>query len=133
MLHDESYEAFRTALYRRARTEWRRQPPSRWPTALLALAACVALTATGVWLAGLRPIAPAKPTQVAGGLTIVRSEPLAANRVVRTNPQQPVFTLLSDDQLLALFPDRPVALAALPSGGKKLLWLEVGEPAEPTP
>ena len=53
-----------------------------------------------------------------------RGGTLAENRPVPP-PAEPPF--LTDEQLLALFPNTPVALATLPNGRKKLIFPHPGD------
>lgn len=54
----------------------------------------------------------------------------AASRVAEAGPKaEPVTQVkaLSDDELLALFPNTPVALASLPNGQKRLIFPRAGD------
>jgi hypothetical protein len=56
--------------------------------------------------------------------------PVAPHRVLLTAQATPApLRSLTDDELLALFPDTPVALATLPDGKKRLLFPRPGDEA----
>jgi len=142
---DETYGAFRAQLRQAMLTEVRRGRGSRRGNQLLALAACLAIALTLLWL--LQPRNP-NHSQPAG-IAIVRSIPLQAGQIVTTANHHPNVGLvqsrnievmsanfeivrtvgelppdvLTDDQLLDLFRGRAVALVDLGSG-KKLVLLD---------
>jgi len=141
---DETYNAFRARLRQTMLAEVRRTHRSRGKQ-LLALAACVALALTPLWLlqprnsgnthpAGLSIVQsiPLKPAQIvttanhSPHVTVVESrniEIMSANfEVVRTIGELPP-DILTDEQLLDLFKGRAVVLVNLTTG-KKLVFLD---------
>ena len=141
----ETYSAFRAQVRQAMLTELRRGHGSRRGNQLLALAACLAIALTLLWL--LQPH-HSNDTPHAG-VAIVRSIPLKAGQIVTTANHHPnvgfvqsrnievmsanfeaVRTVgelppdvLTDEQLLNLFRGRAVALVDLGSG-KKLVLLD---------
>ena len=79
----------------------------RWRTARNGFA--VVMVALGVLVVWLQPRNPEPP-------------PLQASIPNREEPAAPRVKSLTDDELLALFPDTPVGLATLPDGRKLLLF-----------
>jgi hypothetical protein len=64
------------------------------------------------------------------GVLALRKEAPAASRVASIAPQTSPVTqvrALTDDELLSLFPDTPVALASLPDGKKRLIFPRPGD------
>jgi hypothetical protein len=61
---------------------------------------------------------------------VIRAEP-ARYAVVRTDPANPGYRTLSDQALLAMFPNRPVGLIADPQGRRHLIFLDGGEVTSP--
>jgi hypothetical protein len=64
------------------------------------------------------------------GMLAWRKEKPAPSRVASIAPQTSGVTqvrALSDDELLSLFPDTPVALASLPDGKKRLIFPRPGD------
>jgi hypothetical protein len=60
----------------------------------------------------------------------LRKEKPAPSRVASIAPQASAVTqvrALSDDELLSLFPNTPVALASLPDGKKRLFFPRPGD------
>jgi hypothetical protein len=85
----------------------------QWRAATRGLAGVLVLVAAGLWL----KTAPAPKA--------TRPTPLLA-----TAPQAPVKAAprsLTDEELLALFPNTPVALATLPDGRKRLFFPHPGD------
>jgi hypothetical protein len=142
---DETYSAFRAQLRQTMLTEARRQYGSRRGKQLLALAACVAIALTLLWLLQPRNSNDTPPA----GLAIVHSIPLKPEQIVTTANHNPNVVLvlsrntevmsanfeavrtvgelppdvLTDQQLLDLFKGRAVALVNLDTG-KKLVFLD---------
>lgn len=149
VLHDEGYAAYRAELCERMLSAVRRERRWRRTRQSLALAACVSFALTLHWivqhrhtsvspsgrLAVIRTV-PLKADQIvttaghAAGLTVVQSPNIELSSarfdVVRTIVELPTDTL-TDEQLLELFKDRPVALVHSGSG-KKLFFLDGAEP-----
>lgn len=82
----------------------------QWRAASRGLGLLVALLAAGIWLEWANPPKPS-----------VQAAVTAASPV----PAQP--QALTDDQLLALFPDTPVGLVKLPDGRKRLIFPRPGD------
>jgi hypothetical protein len=156
VLCDESYAAFRQALYQRTRAELRHQGWANRRYSLLALAASVALLISwGAWQLLRPPIVK----QGAPVLTIVRSVPLApgqlvttlgphsssagsqssiitfvtrvgAIEVIHTAPFQFMAEKISDAQLVDLFKGHALVLAPKDHAGKQLVFLDPNDQAE---
>ena len=142
---DETYSAFRAQLRQIMLTEVRRQHGSDRGKQLLAMAACLAIALTLLWVLQPRNSNDIPPP----GVAIVRSIPLKPDQIVTTANHHPniglvqsrnielmsanfetVRTLgelppdvLTDEQLLDLFRGRAVALVDLGSA-KKLVFLD---------
>jgi hypothetical protein len=140
VLHDESYVAFRSelrqAMLRRLRAGRRR----RLLRPLLAIAACVPAALAAHWWLQSR----AQVSEPASAIATVRSVPLRPEQIVTTanamrdvalvrsrapEPSSVVATVtlpvegLSDDELLALFKGRAVALVGT-EGDRRLMLLD---------
>jgi hypothetical protein len=77
-----------------------------WRAAVRVGSCVLVLAVAGFWL---KPANPTKPTSAV---------PLQAS----VAPKEPGPEVLTDDQLLALFPNTPVALAPLADGKKRLIF-----------
>ena len=134
VLGEEDYAGFREGLYRRGLGEVHRRRRKRIQARLLLVAAGgAALFATPFLFKGTAP----KTTEQASAVTIIRSQPLAAEQIVRTGQagqREPVeriktdsrsgaVEVIPDETLLGMFAGRPVALVAAGSGSKELLFL----------
>ena len=78
----------------------------QWRAATRVLSCALVLAVAGFWLR------PAQPTKSSSAI------PLQASAA----PKEPGPEVLTDDQLLALFPNTPVALAPLANGKKRLIF-----------
>lgn len=142
---DEGYAALRAQLRQKMLAEVRRRRWSRRAKPVLALAACVAVALTLLWLVQPRD---SNPRQGMGAPT-VRSVPLKPEQIVTTAKHNPNVVMvqsrtvevlsarldvvrtigefradsLTDEELLDLFKGRAVALVNL-STGKKLVFLD---------
>jgi len=85
----------------------------QWRAAQRVFPVALVLLAAGLWLKTAPPPRPAPPA------------PVPANVAAAPAPAEPPF--LTDEQLLALFPNTPVALATLPNGRKKLIFPHPGD------
>lgn len=83
----------------------------RWRITLQSFASLLILTAVAFWLEQSQPSHASKPP-------LARSAPPTA-------PTEP--RALTDDQLLALFPQTPVGLATLSDGHKRLIFPRPGD------
>jgi hypothetical protein len=140
VLHDESYMAFRAELRERMLKNVRARRRQRWVKPLLAMAACITMALTALWLQQSRapvvaPVssvvtvltAPLRPDQIvttAGAMlnvAVVRSRAPESLSVVST-VALPVEGL-SDDELLELFRGRAVVLVGTGSA-RRLMFLD---------
>lgn len=151
VLADDDYSAFRQTLYFQGLAHLRRRRWERRGRQLLALAACGLITMGILFLvSGPRPLLPRM--EAAGG-GIVHSVPLRADQVVaaagstfavvrtrpgqwtpvreqfsyvvvRTDPGPAGLKLITDGQLVALFPGQPLALITVGDGRKQLCFLD---------
>ena len=140
VLHDESYIAFRRelgeAMLKSARARRRR----RWTKPLLALAACVAITLTANSLLQTRaPVVvpastvvtirsvPLRPEQIVTTASAMRNLAVVHSRTPESLPVVSTVTLpvkgLSDEELLALFQGRAVALVGA-GADRRLMFLD---------
>lgn len=53
--------------------------------------------------------------------------PLSVAKIAPKTPSAPQIRALSDEELLALFPNTPVGLASLPNGKKRLIFPRAGD------
>jgi hypothetical protein len=112
----------------------RRRRRSRVRNRVLAAVMVPLLVLTGGILWPRRPVAPANPRS----FSIVHTGPLqpgmrmppqpiqAGYRVVTTDPANAGYRILSDEALLALFPNRPVGLISDRDGQRHLVFLDGG-------
>jgi hypothetical protein len=155
ILLNESYASFRASLYESTLAELRATRRSKRRTQFLALAACVpfALILFSVLSPNRFTKTEPQPFDV-----IVRSVPLSADQivstrdkavarvltkpmkvnpvtglgsvdVVRTDYQAAAAESISDEQLLSLFKDHPVALVSAIGGARRFIFLD---PADQT-
>jgi hypothetical protein len=85
----------------------------RWRAASQIFAVLLLATATVLLVAQNRP-----------------RQPLAQNSSPAKDATPPAAQSLTDEQLLSLFPDTPVALATLPNGKKLLIFPRPGDEAK---
>jgi len=155
VLRNESYVAFRAELYRKSLAEFRRQRWFKTRNQLLAIAACVPVI-LGLYL--LSTLRTATTTKAQPAFATIRSTPLSKDRIiktagltatlvtttsadlqltfqpariefVRTGDRLESFATISDEQLLDLFPGRPIALVTRGPGTKTLVFLDSEDPS----
>jgi hypothetical protein len=143
VLHEEGYGAFRETVREMSLRELRRGRTRHGPQ-WLALAASVVLGIGVYWICQSARRGP----DAATGVQIVRSVPLRNEQLVNTASHNSIATvrspkgelaaaisvirsheisigeIIGDEQLLAFFKDRPVALVSLQNGSKTLLLLD---------
>ena len=150
VLRNESYVAFRAELYRKSLVGFRRQRWVKSRNQLLAVAACVPVI-LGLYL--LSTPRTATRTNAQSAVATIRSAPLSKDQIiktagltatlvatasgdlqpavqparvefVRTGDRLESFVTISDEQLLDLFPGRPIALVSRGLGTKTLVFLD---------
>ena len=135
-LENADYQQFRARLRQRVLVDYRHRTASRRPAWFLALAACLAVSLIVLRLQRPDPAQPSHPTVFAGVIRTVPlqpdqrlnsvastavlvtttnpnsppSSPSAPFSIVRTIETAPNLLYLSDQELLALFPGKPVGL-----------------------
>jgi hypothetical protein len=150
VLRNESYVAFRAELHQKSLAEFRRQRWVQRRSRFLALAACVPVLLGLYLFLTPRAVNRSEPQAVvatirsrplskdqiittarlAGTLVTTIPQdlrltlPLATIEVVRTGIQLESVATISDEQLLDLFPGRPIALVTRQSGTKMLVFLD---------
>jgi hypothetical protein len=147
-IEDADYQQFRARLRRRVLADYRHRTASRNPAWLLALAACLAVILTVLLLP--RPNAPqSSRTKALAG--VIRTVPLHPDQRLRsfvsttllvttTNPDSPDFSsrapfsivrttesttnllYLTDQELLAVFPGKPVGLVSTADQNRLLVF-----------
>ena len=153
VLRNESYVAFRAELHQKSLAEFRRQRWVKTRSRFLALAACVPVILCLYLFLTPRPVTTPKPQAV---VATIRSKPLLKDQIittarltatlvatipqdlqltfpadrieiVRTGLQLESFATISDEQLLDLFPGRPIALVTRGPGTKMLVFLDIND------
>jgi hypothetical protein len=148
-IEDEDYQQFRARLKQRLLADFRHRKGPRHTAWLLALAACLAMSLTVLLLQRHEPAGSSKPVAITTVIRTIRLAPdhriksvsAPAFLVVSTKPNSPIFSpgasfaivrttatfgnslYLSDEELLALFPDKPVGLVSTPEHTRRLVFI----------